>query len=135
MRVRHKRSVCILHVAVLRSTAILSFASRGGLCCVLTHLITHLATCSAAPKLSVRLKAVVPIHANDSPIEHGSIESVHGDGGFRPGCILDETETTGLHFDAVQPHNQVYDLTTGGEKLEQLALEREEREVAHVESC
>ena len=131
--VMDQRPICILHVTILRGTTILSFAFIGSLC-VCTNLITDLSTSSAAAKLPMRLEAVVPVDTNHTTIEHGSVQCVHCNGCFSPRRILNKAEATWLHFDAVQSHDKVDDLATGGEKLEQLALKCEERQVTHVQS-
>ena len=131
--VMDQRPICILHVTILRGTTILSFAFIGSLC-VCTNLITDLSTSSAAAKLPMRLEAVVPVDTNHTTIEHGSVQCVHCNGCFSPRRILNKAEATWLHFDAVQSHDKVDDLAAGGEKLEQLALKCEERQVTHVQS-
>ena len=123
VRVCHEWPVCVLHMAVLIGTAaVLGFATGGGLSCVLANLVTDLSSSSTAAKLPMRLKSVVPVDADDAPVEHGAIQGVHSDSCLRPSGILNEAEATGLHLDAVQPHDKVNDLATGGKKLEQLAL-------------
>ena len=132
MRVGDQGSISILHLSVLAS--ILSFATSRGIRLVLADLVSDLTACSPTTELPVRLEPVVPVHADHSTIEHRPIESIHGKGGLGPRSILYEAEATGLHLDAVEAHDQIDDLPTGREKLEQLGLQGEERQVADIQS-
>ena len=133
MRVVDQGSIGILHLSVLAS--ILSFATSRSIRCVLADLVSDLAACSSTAELPVRLEPVVPVHADHATIEHRPVESVHGEGGLGPRGILDEAEAAGLHLDAVEAHDQIDDLPASREKLEQLGLQGEERQVADIESC
>ena len=133
MRVGDQGSISIFHLSVLAS--ILSFATSRGICCVLADLVSDLAARSSTAELPVRLEPVVPVHANHATIEYRPVKSVHGEGGLGPRSILDEAEATGLHLDAVEAHDQIDDLPAGREKLEQLGLQGEERQVADVQRC
>ena len=81
----------------------------------------------------MRLKPIVPIHADDTAVQHSSIESVHCKSCLLSSRVLDKTEAARLHFDPVQSHYQIYYLAAGREEFEKLALQREEGEVADVE--
>ena len=76
-----------------------------GATCILADFITHLTTCLATAKLTVRFEAIIPVDADDHAIEHLSVQSVDSQSSFSPGSILDKTETTWLHLDTVETHD------------------------------
>ena len=102
---------------------------------ILSELITHLPTSPSSSKLTIGLEAVVPVHPDDSAVEHRAIKGIDGKSCLIPGRILDKAEATWLHLDLVQAHDQIHYLSTRGEEFEELTLQGEEGEVAHIESC
>ena len=126
MRIGDQGPISVLHVGVLLTTStVLALAPRR-VSFVGTDLVPNLASRFSTPELPVRLEAIVPVDANHATVEHGSVEGVDGERGFSPCRVLHETEAAGLHFDPIEPHDQVHDLPASREKLEQLALQREE---------
>ena len=124
-------AIRILHLRILTCSAFLTLTS----CCILADLVSDLTSRSSTAELTMRLKAIVPIDTDYSTIEDGTIQSVNCDGCLRSRGVLDEAEAARLHLDSVETHDQIDDLTTSREKLEQLALKCEEGEVSDVECC
>ena len=91
------------HVGPVSVVALVCRAS--GATSILADFITHLTTCLATAKLTVRLEAIIPVDADDHAIEHLSVQSVDSESSLSPGGILDKTETTGLHLDTVETHD------------------------------
>ena len=126
MRIGDQRPVSVLHVGVLLTPSpVLALGPcRSGV--VRTDLVSDLPSRFPAAELPVRLKTIVPVDPNHATVEHGAVESVHGERSLSSCRVLHETEATGLHFDPVETHDQVDDLPAGRKKLEQLALQGEE---------
>ena len=126
MRISDQRPVSVLHVGVLLTPSpVLALGPRrSGI--VRTDLISDLPSRFPAAELPVRLKAIVPVDPNHATVEHRAVEGVDSKRSLGSCRVLHETEATGLHFDPVEPHDQVDDLPASREKLEQLALQGEE---------
>ena len=94
---------------------------------ILTVLVSYLSSGFASSKLTLRLKPVVPVNSDCATVNCRTVERVHSKPCFFSGCIFDEAESTGLHFDFVETHDQIDDLATLRKHLKQLRLECEKR--------
>lgn len=100
---------------------------------VLSVLIPDLPTGPAPAVLPALLEARVQVGADDSLVELGAADVLHAVEGVLVGKVFDKAETAGCLVEAIQPHDQPFDLAALAEQLVDLLLGREEREVADVE--
>ena len=110
MRVGDQGAVSVSHL-VSRVLA-LSPAATDTRLIIGSHLVSHLSASASPAELPMWLETVVPIDADDAPIQHRPVQSIHGQSGFLASGVLYETEATRLHLDAIQTHDKVYDLAT-----------------------
>ena len=113
----------------------ISRISRSCATSVLSDLVTHLASSLSSAELATWLKAPVPVNSDDHAIKNLTIESVNSESCLGSRRILDKAEAARLHLDTVQAHDQVDYLATGREELEELALQRVERQIADIQCC
>lgn len=100
---------------------------------VLAVLVAHLAARLAAAVLAALLEAGVQVGAHDALVELGAADVLHAVERVLVGVVFDEAEAARRLGEAVQPHDQPFDLAALGEELVDLLLGRVEREVADVQ--
>jgi hypothetical protein len=93
-----------------------------------------LAASATTAKLATKLEPRVPINSDLSAINGLKVQAIHSILCFHLGSILNKAEAAWSLLDLVETHDEVNNLSTLAEELEELALISVEAEVTHIES-